>query len=150
MNLKKMVRVSYKGECFMTYDFSRFAKYIDSESLYSAMSEMMSWIEDAVFEMENHEEMKRYKDELWKDHEDIREIGEKAALETKAQCDDTLNLREIHNGLMKNTLNEEQYNIWLELYNKEIEYENRMCEKSADIILEYKRGDGQKSELPII
>lgn len=33
MILKKMVRVSYKGECFMTYDFSRFAKYIDSESL---------------------------------------------------------------------------------------------------------------------
>ena len=38
---------------------------------------------------------------------DIREIGEKAALEAKVQCDDTLNLREIHNGLMKNTLNEE-------------------------------------------
>ncbi len=115
----KIEKVYYNGKCVMTVDMD----YIDGDSMYDYLQEILGGFQDRAFE-EFDLENKYIKTEIakiWAGYENLYEIKNKVEQEIEEKFkDDCFKKVDQLFGIMKEKLNAEEFEIFKKLRNKEV------------------------------
>lgn len=135
-----MKRVYCNGELIMTFDFNKMRKGMDickEDELCDIFRNLFGLIDGTA--IKNYGEkidpgMEKDIDELWKGHENLRKLGEEKYAEAEKIYDseDIFESTNKQFEMMKHELSKEDFKIWKELRNKEVDIENSYSEKNLD------------------